>query len=86
MWDSDGHSGDHPNTFQVMPSQGLFLYGWDQVDPLHHWKDEGMSSVLQEGDSIYQDTREGLPVGWAAGDEAFLSGVGNPQPRSSSCL
>lgn len=37
-----------------------------------------MSSVLQEGHPIYQDTRDGLPVGWAAGDEAFLSGVGNP--------
>lgn len=37
-----------------------------------------MSSVLQEGHPIYQDTRDSLPVGWASGDEAFLSGVGNP--------
>lgn len=40
-----------------------------------------MSSILQEGHLIYQDTWEGLSVGWAAGDEAFLSGVGNPLPR-----
>lgn len=36
---------DHPNAFQVMPSQGPFLQGQDQVDPPHHWKDEGMSTV-----------------------------------------